>query len=260
MRRLRDTGALRRLRDTGAMRAIMDTGAMRALLDTAAMQMLRERYRGRGKLIMTVAVSFWVLLAVAALTLVLRPGSKSPAPSAAASAGSASGKKPTFGAPTKPGSASGSTGTSTARALPIASAEAFGPVGTSDGDNPGEAPLVITGGGTRAWHSRAYLTAHLGGVQLGTGLVLDMGAQVTVSKVTLELATGTADVTIRVGNTAVPGTFTHMVKGTGVSGTVTLTASPVRGRYIEIWFTVLPRDPQGTYRESVYSVKVFGQP
>jgi hypothetical protein len=64
-----ESGALRRIRDTGAMRAIMDTSAMRTLMDTAAMQLLRERFAGRGKVVAVVGLSFWVVLAIAAISL-----------------------------------------------------------------------------------------------------------------------------------------------------------------------------------------------
>jgi putative peptidoglycan lipid II flippase len=266
------TGALRRIRDTGAIRAVMDTNAMRTLMDTATMQMLRERYAGRGKLVVTVAVVFWVLVAGVSVSLALHRdggGKAAAGPKASASArviasaGSTAGWKPsgTASATKKPGSASGHTSTGPARLLTVAGAEAFGPSGTSDGDNPTKAALALSGNPATPWRTHEYATAHFGDLQQGTGLVLDMGHVVTVSKVTLELATGSATVTIRVGNTPVPGTFTPMAQETGAGGTMTLAAAkPLRGRYIEIWFSLLPRDSAGTYRESVYGVKVTGQP
>jgi hypothetical protein len=262
------TGALRRIRDTGAVRAIMDTNAMRTIMDTAAMQILRERYAGKGKLVATVVIAFWVIMAVGAVSLVITRvgGGKAaagPASSAtAATAGPTAGKKPagTASATKSPGSASGHPGTGPARLLTVVGAEAFGPRGAPDGDNPGNATLVLSGNAATPWRTRTYTTAHLGGVQEGTGLVLDMGKEVTVSVVTLKLAPGNAKVTVRVGNTAVPGTFTPMAEATSTGGTVTLTAAkPLRGRYVEIWFSLLPQDSAGTYQEAVYGVKVTGQ-
>jgi hypothetical protein len=72
--RRQETGALRRIKESGAMRVIMDTGAMRALMDTTAMQMLRERYAGKGKALAIGLVCFWVVVAVAATLLLVKPG------------------------------------------------------------------------------------------------------------------------------------------------------------------------------------------
>jgi hypothetical protein len=264
------TGALRRIRDTGAMRTIMDTNAMRVLMDTSTMQALRERYAGRGRAVAAVVITFWVVVAATAIALSVHHDSakptagptSSPTARTAVSTGPTTGKKAagTASATKKPGSSSGHPGTSPVRLLTVVGAEAFGPRGASDGDNPSKASLVLHGGGVTPWRTHVYATAHFGGLQEGTGLVLDMGQEVTVSKVTLELASGSATVTVRVGNTPVPGTFTPMGVATGVGGTVTLTAAkPLRGHYVEIWFSRLPQDPAGGYEESVYSVKVTGQ-
>jgi hypothetical protein len=88
-----------------------------------------------------------------------------------------------------------------------------------------------------------------------------MGKAVTVTKITLNLAAGSANVVIRVGNSPVPGTFTEIASGSGMGGTVSLpAATPASGRYVEIWFTALPEDATGTYQESVYGVQVTGHP
>jgi hypothetical protein len=145
--------------------------------------------------------------------------------------------------------------------LAVASAEAFGPDGAADGDNPGMAARVISGSAASPWQTNWYGTAQFGKLKTGTGLVLDMGKTVTITQVTLRLATGNADVSVLVGKVPVHGTFTTMANGSGVGGTVTLTApKPLTGRYVEVWFTALPRDASGTYQESVYSVQVTGQP
>jgi hypothetical protein len=146
--------------------------------------------------------------------------------------------------------------------LPVASVTAFGPDGTSDGDNPALAAFVITGDGTRPWQTNWYDTSHFGTLQSGTGLLLDMGKKVTVAKVTLDLAAGSADVIIRVANSTVPvpGTFTEIAHRTGVGGMTPLPAAKVAsGRYVEVWFTSLPPDASGTYQESVYGVQVTGR-
>lgn len=261
-----ESGAFRRIRDTGAMRAIMDTNAMRTLMDTAAMQILRDRFAGRGRLIASVAIVAWVSAAVAGIVVLASSngnGTPKASPSTAATvrASAVGTGQPSPGPSASPSrttvKAKGKTA-GPATVLSVASAQAFGPSGTSDGDNSDLAESVISGDGTRSWHTKWYATAHFGNLQSGTGLLLDMGKTVTVTKVTLELAAGGADVTIRVGNT--PGALTKIADGTGVGGTVSLpAATPASGRYVEVWFSSLPEDSTGTYQESVYGVQVTGQ-
>jgi hypothetical protein len=249
---------------------------MRTLMDTTAMQILRERYAGRGKMIATVGISTWVVLAVVAIALVLprSGGGAATAKSTASASASTPGNGATSaaaangtvgqGSPARPPASQKPTSAPRAaqpasQALTVVKVEAFGPQGLSDGDNAQKAALVLVGNGT-PWQTNWYGTSHFGALKSGTGLVLDMGKTVTVTKVTLKLAAGSASMFIRVGNTPVPGTFTLLEERTGVGGTVTFQATrPLNGRYIEIWFTVLPRDAAGTYQESVYGVTVTGQ-
>jgi hypothetical protein len=272
------TGAFNKIRDSGAMRVIMDTNAMRTLMDTAAMQMLKERFSGRGRLIASVATLAWVgIAAVGVAVYISSNGSGTPKASAssvstvtASAAGTrAAGIGVDGAAQASPipsvhlsGTKGGTTGKDNApvEVLPVESAQAFGPDGTSDGDNPALASDVVSGNSSQQWETKWYATANFGNDQPGTGLVLDMGKPVTVTKVTLELAAGSADVIVRVGNTPVPGTFTPIAEGTGVGGTVSLpAATPASGRYVEIWFTLLPVDAAGTFQESVYGVQVTGR-
>ena len=83
--------------------------------------------------------------------------------------------------------------------LTVANATAFGPDGTSDGDNPGMASRVLRGGG--AWDSSWYATAEFGHMQSGTGILLDIGHAVTVNSVGLVLGSAAgADVQVRLGD------------------------------------------------------------
>jgi len=143
--------------------------------------------------------------------------------------------------------------------LTVASVVAFGPNGTSDGDDPGRAASVIGGSAAESWQTKWYRTAHFGNLQSGTGLLLDMGKTVTISAVELKLAPGSADLKIRVGRTV--GSLVLAATRVGVGGTVYVhLAAPATGRYVEIWFTALPRDTAGTYQETVYNVQVSGRP
>lgn len=146
-----------------------------------------------------------------------------------------------------------------ARVLTAVSAVAFGPDGTSDGDNPGIASRVLTGDG--AWESSWYETAEFGNLQTGTGLLLDMGGPVSVSSVRLELgATQGADVHVRLGDTPELSDLSTAASGYDVGGAVHLALQkPVRARYVLVWFTLLPPDAAGTYQVSVDSVTVDGR-
>lgn len=145
------------------------------------------------------------------------------------------------------------------RSLAVASVAAFGPEGTSDGDNPGIVSR-INGGGTRPWYSSWYMTPEFGDLQAGTGLLLDLGETVAVSSVRLALGSPPgADIQLRVGNSASLADLHSAARAADVGGIVRLpVTAPASGRYVLVWFTRLPPDPQGTYQISVYSVIVYG--
>jgi hypothetical protein len=242
-----DTGAFRRIRDTGAMRAIMDTGAMRSLMDTAAFQALRDRYAGKGRVIATIVIACWVVLAVVGAVLAF--GLHGAGNSATASS------EPTTGVTAHPAATPTAKSGAPARTLPVAKVIAWGPTGPGSAEHPEQVARVIDASATTAWHSKWYRQPTFPGV----GLVFDMGKTVTVSSLKLRLAPGDASFLIRLGNKAVPGTLTKVAARTQSGGDVTVKlAKPSRGRYVEIWFTLLPKDSTGTYQESVYSVQVTG--
>ena len=215
------------------------------------------------------AVVFVVLAGydlVAGGALRSRPAASSAtrSPSPKATAGSALATTPAT-APSSLGSAAPSSpapspAASPAEALTVASAAAFGPEGTSDGDNPGLAPRVVDGGG--AWYSSWYTTPEFGELKAGTGILLDMGRPVTVKSVGLVLGSAVgADVEVRVGDTAVFDTMSTAASVSDVGGTVHLPLpSPADGRYVLIWFTRQPPNSQGTYQVSVYNATVDGRP
>jgi hypothetical protein len=146
------------------------------------------------------------------------------------------------------------------RLLTIASAAAYGPDGTSDGDHPDLAPGVVNGGDGQPWHSSWYASSEFGNLQSGTGLLLDMGETVNLSRVQLVLGTPAgADVRVQVGDTSVAEELPVAASASDVGGTVQLRlAGAARGRYVLIWFTRLPPDSPGKYQVSVYGVTVYG--
>ncbi len=148
----------------------------------------------------------------------------------------------------------------TFQVLTIASAAAYGPDGTSDGDHAELAPGVINGGDGQPWHSSWYASAEFGNLQSGTGLLLDMGETVNLSRVQLVLGSpvGT-DVRVQVGDTSLAEELPVAASASDVGGTVQLRlANAAGGRYVLIWFTRLPPDSPGKYQVSVYGVTVYG--
>jgi transcriptional regulator with XRE-family HTH domain len=148
------------------------------------------------------------------------------------------------------------------RALAPVSAAAFGISGPGQGDNPQTAPLAIDGGPPTAWRTDWYTTAQFGNLYAGTGLLLDMGRPVTVTaaRVTLGSAPG-AGLQLRVGAAPVLADLPPVAHAADAGGVVRLQpASPAHGRYVLLWFTMLPADPGGTFQASVYDVRLEGRP
>jgi hypothetical protein len=201
---------------------------------------------------------FVVLAAYDLISVSGQAGSKgaAPRPSAAAAArtpaGAVSSAAPPATALLTPSPA--------ARSLPVASIAAFGPDGSSDGDNARVVSRINAAGG-QPWYSSWYATPEFGNLQAGTGLLLDMGDAVRVSDLRLVLGSPLgADIQVRVGNTATPAGLATVASATDVGGSVRLpTTSPASGRYVLVWFTRLPSNGQpGEYQVDVYGVRVDG--
>jgi hypothetical protein len=114
-----------------------------------------------------------------------------------------------------------------------------------------------------SWVTHWYETAYFGNLQDGTGLVLDMGRTVTVRQIELALGGSPgfwgADVQIRVGDSPDFAGLAPVATANDVGGWVTTElGAPVTGRYVQIWFTKLPLDQQGTFQEHVYGITVHG--
>jgi cytoskeletal protein RodZ len=154
-----------------------------------------------------------------------------------------------------------SRGTVPVRALTPVSATAFGPYGAGQGDNPQVASLAIDRDRATAWRTDWYTTAQFGNLYPGTGLLLDMGRQVTITGVRISLGGGTgAAFKVRVGSAPALADLPPVAGRASATGTVHLRlASPAHGRYVLVWFTSLPADPAGTFQASVYEVSVQGR-
>ncbi|MGH3254916.1 MAG: helix-turn-helix domain-containing protein [Streptosporangiaceae bacterium] len=147
------------------------------------------------------------------------------------------------------------------RTLTPASVAAFGPAGTADGDNPQTAARSLSGDPATPWVSDWYADPDLNN-QAGTGLLVDMGRSVTITSVRVSLAGRPgADLQIRVGGSPVPSDLRSVARSSGAGGAIRLSlTTPVKARYLLIWFTLLPPDASGTYQASVYDITVQGQP
>jgi hypothetical protein len=141
--------------------------------------------------------------------------------------------------------------------LTPATAVAFGPAGTSDGDNSNIASLAIDNSASTAWQSNWYATAAFGDLKSGTGLLVDMGSQVTIDQVTILLgAESGATLELKTGDS--PSSLSTQATATNAGGQVTLKIK-ASARYVLLWFTQLPPDGDGTYQVSVYDITCKGR-
>jgi transcriptional regulator with XRE-family HTH domain len=233
------------------------------------------RTAGQRKLNWTVVLAGGLAL-VLALGLVgyhLASGAGPPAGSAPGAARVAASGHASHGVAASPGAARAAAPASRAATAPAAppavpvaalapaSATAFGLPGPGQGDNPQTAAAAIDGSRATAWRTDWYTTALFGNLYPGTGLLLDMGHPVTVTaaRITLGRAHG-ADLQLRVGGTPALADMAPAARADGAGGVVRLRlASPAHGRYVLLWFTRLPPDPDGTFQVSVYDISLQGQ-
>lgn len=161
-----------------------------------------------------------------------------------------------------PGATTPAASATPATSLAIATAAAFGPAGTSQGDDPQDAALAIDGNSATSWHSDWYATPQLGGLQSGTGLLLSLGKAATITTATVVLGpTPGGMVQLRAGDTATLADLSVVASSANPGGTLTMRLSaPVQARYALLWFTSLPPDGTGTYQARVYDVRLMGYP
>ena len=95
----------------------------------------------------------------------------------------------------------------------------------------------------------------------GTGLLLDLGSQRTISSVRFDLTQYRgANLQIKVGNGTTPQALRIAASDQGAGGVVRIALPhPEVARYLVIWFTLLAPDGAGHYQESVSHVTVAGQ-
>jgi cytoskeletal protein RodZ len=185
--------------------------------------------------------------------------SASPATSAAADSKPAAKATPTPSAkptPTKPAHVRPPV-----TILTVATAEAFGPGGLGDGDNPSGAGYAIARNPPLPWSTNWYASAQFGMLKSGTGLLLNLSHQATITSVRVDLTHYQGvNLQLKVGDGTDPQDFTVVAAADNTGGTVRLTLRhPASARYLLIWFTRLPPNGVGQYQESVYHVLINGR-
>ena len=186
--------------------------------------------------------------------------SKAAASASAASAAAASAAASAQAAPTASATAPRTAAAPPLRTIAPVSAEAFGPDGTADGDNPQNAGRVLTDPAD-GWVTQWYATANFGALKQGTGLLLDMGHTVTIATVRLTLGSypGT-NLELRLGTSPEFGALPVVASANNAGTVLSLSLkAPVRARYVLLWFTKLPPNGAGTYQEFVHGVTVQGR-
>ena len=121
-------------------------------------------------------------------------------------------------------------------------------------------PLCSIAATASAGRPTGTATPTFGGLQSGTGLLLDMGRSVTVTSARIQLgpAAGGA-IELRAGSSASLRRLHIVARAANPGGSLTVPASsPISARYLLIWFTALPPDSTGTYQATIYRVRLLG--
>ena len=144
------------------------------------------------------------------------------------------------------------------RTLAPVSATAFGPGG---GDNPRRAHLAIDRSPATSWRSDWYTSAHFGNLYPGTGLLLNMGRTVAISRVRINLGrVSGAAFQLRVGTRPTMAHLRPVARAGNAGGVVHLRlGGPAHGRYVLVWFTRLPANSAGTFQAGVNNIHLAGQ-
>jgi hypothetical protein len=227
---------------------------------------VRYRRRHRRRVVLSTALCL-VVLAIFGVEAYhfgqdMRPASESAAQAAFNRSSATRHAKPAASKPAAKPSPSPSPSPTRATApaletLKPVSATAYGPYG-GQGDNPQDASQAIDIHGRTAWTSDWYSTATFGNTQTGTGLLLDLGHNVTINSALIVIGTPGATIQLRAGTS---NSDLKIIGGAkNASSTTTIRPEEIRVRYLLIWFTALPPDSDGTYQAAVYNVALQGQP
>ncbi|MEV6976473.1 protein kinase family protein [Kitasatospora sp. NPDC093806] len=150
-------------------------------------------------------------------------------------------------------------------AIPVKDALSYNPYGTTP-ESKYALPKAFDGDPASAWTTFSYDDQFGSKFKEGTGLLLDLGSPQSVSSVNVQFL-GATGAELRIPNDAVAGNpqsakptdFTVAGKKSGTSVEYTL-EKPATTRYLLIWLTSLPKDPDNSakFRGQIAEVKVFG--
>jgi serine/threonine protein kinase len=153
--------------------------------------------------------------------------------------------------------------------LPAPTASVLTPVSATAHDNASKATLAIDSNTSTDWYTDYYLgNPVFGGLYKGTGLVLDMGKQVSISQIEVLFGSNAgANVQIKVSDSATAPSplagrsLPTLATGTNVGNDQAFSLKhPVTGRYVVIWITKLPpkTGSNNEYQAEIYNVAVRG--
>jgi hypothetical protein len=157
-----------------------------------------------------------------------------------------------------------STGPSAAAAIQLrpVSATAFNPGGSAD--DAQDAQYALGGTPGKYWHTEYYYTyPKFGNLKDGTGLLVDMGTSVRLTRVVVQFGSTcctAADIEIGDGTSSLS-SFTTVATSTTAAGASTFTvSSKASGQYVLIWITSLPplSGQSGKYQAEIYRVTLLG--
>jgi Helix-turn-helix domain len=170
-------------------------------------------------------------------------------PAVAAPATQPAATQPAVTAPSSP------SPSAAARQVTPSGVAAVGPGGTGDGDNSGNASRALSGDPGSPWRTEWYTSASFGNLKPGTGLLFTLPRTVTATQVTIRMGIAGAALQVRAGTSS--GSLRTVASASSAGGTVRLPlASRPRVRYLELWFTRLAPDGNGTYQAAVYGMTV----
>ncbi|PRX99562.1 protein kinase family protein [Allonocardiopsis opalescens] len=143
--------------------------------------------------------------------------------------------------------------------LAVSAASTLDMVGSEGTDNE-SAPNAIDGDPATSWQTQWYTTADFGRLKDGVGLVLDMGAPVSVAEIDVVLADVTgAEFDVMIGDQPDIAALETVGSSAGPGGEVPFELDePVEGRYVVLWFTQLPPDNDENFRVHVNEVELRG--
>lgn len=152
--------------------------------------------------------------------------------------------------------------------LQIDSAVSFDPPPGTGDENPDEVPFATDGDPSSAWETLSYESnPELGGLKPGVGLRFDLGRVQSVRRVDLGLPTAGTDLEIRTAPAETTDAPPPAAAGYDVQKALTdargrtsvVLGQSVRTRFVLVWLTKLPPEPDGlTYRGSLSEVRILG--